>query len=276
MHGLGNDFILINCLSPTAAPDLSLDWAQMAPKLCDRHLGIGADGLILLLPSQTADLKMRIFNADGSEAEMCGNGIRCCAKFAFENSLIKKPSLTVETLAGIIKPQLIITAGLVSEVKVDMGKPIFTRNRIPVLGEGTQVVNEALKVQEMTFRITSILMGVPHTIIYVDNLAAIDVATLGPAVETHPLFPQKTNVNFVQIINKQKIRVRTWERGAGLTLACGTGSCAAVVASALNQQTERQVLVELAKGNLLIQWAANDIVYMTGPATTVYQGQWLL
>lgn len=268
MHGLGNDFIL---MEGRQFP-VDMDYSQLARRLCDRHAGIGADGIEIVLPSQKADIRMRIINSDGSEAEMCGNGIRCFAKFVYERDLVSRETMTVETLAGFIRPELKLVNGHVSAVKVDMGQPVLDRARIPMAGPAGPVVAETLGVGDRSFTITSLLIGVPHTVIFVENLRDIPVAEIGPAIERHPSFPKRTNVNFVEVINQQEIAVRTWERGAGATLACGTGCCAAVVASILNRKTVNRVTVHLQLGDLQIEWFENQSVCMTGPAVEVFRG----
>lgn len=268
MHGLGNDFILIDGFVEKLPPDLK----QASLELCDRHFGVGADGLIIALPSQKADIKMVTINSDGSEAEMCGNGIRCFAKFVYERKLVTLQEFSVETLAGIMRPSLRIKQDVVTGVKVDMGEPIFERPLIPIVGEGGQALDEPLKVLDQTFRHTTLLMGVPHTVIFVDDVAGIEVEKYGPAIEGHPIFPRKTNVNFAQVLSEQEINYRVWERGAGLTLACGTGASAVLVAAVLNHKTGRQAKVHLPGGTLEISWAENNHVYMTGPAEAVYEG----
>lgn len=267
MHGLGNDFIVLE--SDTKK---EVDYFGLAKDLCDRHQGIGADGILLVEPSRIADVKMRVVNADGSEAEMCGNGIRCFAKYVYEKGLVKKEKLTVETLAGIIEPALLIKDGRIEGVKVNMGKPKFNRSDIPMSGVGGTVLNEKIEANGGEYFITSLLMGVPHTMIYVDDISKAPVTSLGPIIEKHPLFPRKTNVNFVEVVNDSEIKVRTWERGAGATLACGTGSCASVVASHLLGKTKRNVMVRLALGSMDIEFADDETVYMTGPAAFVFEG----
>lgn len=267
MHGLGNDFIVLE--SDTKK---EVDYFGLAKDLCDRHQGIGADGILLVEPSRIADVKMRVVNADGSEAEMCGNGIRCFAKYVYEKGLVKKEKLTVETLAGIIEPALLIKDGRIEGVKVNMGKPKFNRSDIPMSGAGETVLNEKIEANGGEYFITSLLMGVPHTMLFVDDISKAPVTSLGPIIEKHPLFPRKTNVNFVEVVNDSEIKVRTWERGAGATLACGTGSCASVVASHLLGKTKRNVMVRLALGSMDIEFADDETVYMTGPAAFVFEG----
>ena len=268
MHGLGNDFILFNELDL-----LKYDLKSLAIKLCDRHQGIGADGIILILPSDIAHVKMRIINSDGSEANMCGNGIRCFSKYVFDNKIITAKSFTIETGAGIMIPELIVEGDKVLFVKVNMGAPLLERLSIPMSGQPGSVINERLMVSGKEFNITSMLMGVPHTIVFVDHLEAVDIVTIGREIENHPSFPQKTNVNFVEVINDKEIKVRTWERGAGSTLACGTGSCASAVASCLNGKTGKEVTVHLALGDLFVEWIEGT-VFMTGTADHSFAG-WL-
>lgn len=268
VHGLGNDFVILNNIDPS-----KYDLTKLAIKLCHRQLGIGADGIMLVLPSDKADIRMRIINSDGSEAEMCGNGIRCFAKYVYENKIVRKTKFSVETLAGLILPELVIKDNAVAGVKVNMGQPFLKRSQIPMNGDETQVINEPISVNGTDYKITSMLMGVPHTMVFLDHVDGMDVKPVGHLIEHHPLFPQRTNVNFVEVNNSKEITVRTWERGAGATLACGTGSCASAVASYLNNKTGKQVLVHLIHGDLFIEWAEDGNVYMTGPAETVFQGE---
>jgi len=273
MHGLGNDFILIDCLHKSLGDTSFLSY--LAKKLCDRNFGTGSDGLILILPSSNTDLKMRIFNSDGSEAQMCGNGIRCFAKYAYENKLVSKNKFTVETLAGIITPELIFKDKEISGIKVDMDIPKLKRREIPMEGKNDPtVVDETLKIDsKYVFKITCVSMGNPHCIIFVNNVQSIPVDEIGPKIENHPLFPEKTNVEFIQVLNKQEINFRVWERGVGETLACGTGACAALVAAVLNKKTDREAIIHLRGGDLDIQWADDGHVYMTGPAELVFRGE---
>jgi len=273
MQGLGNDFILIDCLSKPLGDSSFL--SCLAKRLCNRNFGIGADGLILILPSSKADLRMRIINFDGSEAEMCGNGIRCFAKYVYENKIVTKSKFTVETLAGIIIPELIIVNKKVSGIKVDMGIPKLRRREIPMIGEDSPtVIDETLKVNpEQIFKITCVSMGNPHCIIFTDDVKSIAVSEIGPQIENHSLFPQKTNVEFIQVLNRKEVNFRVWERGVGETLACGTGACASLVASILNKKTDRQTLIHLPGGDLDIHWADDGHVYMTGPAELVFRGE---
>ncbi|WP_334110569.1 diaminopimelate epimerase [Thermodesulfitimonas autotrophica] len=269
MHGLGNDFVVVKADSVPEQPD------TLARVVCDRHFGVGADGLVFILPSEKADLRMRIFNPDGSEAEMCGNAIRCVAKYAYESGMVRKTALRVETGAGILMPRLHLAGERVATVEVDMGEPVLERGAIPMDGPPGCVINELLTVAGESFRVTAVSFGNPHCVIFVSDVAAVDLAALGPKIEHHPAFPRRTNVEFVQVLDPERIRVRVWERGAGATLACGTGACAAAVAGALNGLTGRQVRVGLPGGELFIRWAADNHVYMTGPAAAVFAGEWL-
>ena len=231
VQGLGNDFVIVD-----GTTEQINDYAVAAVKLCDRHFGIGADGLVVVLPSETADFRMRIFNSDGSEAEMCGNVTRCFAKYLYEHGLTTKTRMTIETLAGIIGPELKFDqAGKVSAVRVDMGKPRLKRAEIPMHGPAEdQVINESLTVNGEEYFITCVSMGNPHCIIFVQDVAALPLEKIGPAIETHPAFPRKINVEFIQVLNDQEMIMRVWERGAGVTLACGTGASAALAAAVLN------------------------------------------
>ncbi|WP_066638785.1 diaminopimelate epimerase [Desulfolucanica intricata] len=268
VHGLGNDFVLVNAM----VEELPADPVNLARRVCDRHFGVGADGLVLLHKSGRAELRMQIFNSDGSEAEMCGNAIRCVAKYAYEKQLIQKEKIRVETLAGIIVPQLIIESGIVKNVRVNMGKPVLDRAEIPMQGSAGRVISEPLKVGKETYKITAVSMGNPHVIVFVDKLDGFPVSKIGRQIETHAVFPRKTNVEFVEILSRSEVTMKVWERGAGETMACGTGACATVVASALNGFTDRKVTVHLNGGDLLIEWADDNHVYMTGPAEEVFSG----
>lgn len=264
MHGLGNDFILVDSrkLKLHNLPELSR-------KLCNRHFGIGADQILLLDNSKSADFKMRIFNADGSEVEMCGNGIRCFAKYIWDRKLSDKKVLMVETLTGIMKPEKVDD----NMIKVDMGEPIFRPQEIPVnIDRQPPIVDYPLRIDETEFKITCVSMGNPHTVIFVDDIESFPVSQIGPLIENHSLFPKKTNVEFVEILNDKEINMRVWERGAGETMACGTGASAAVVAANIKGLTLKTVLVHLSGGDLFIEWAADKHVYMRGPAVEVFEG----
>jgi diaminopimelate epimerase len=272
MHGLGNDYIYINCFKERITnPE------QLAITISDRHFGIGGDGLVLIMPSQNADARMRMFNSDGSEAEMCGNAIRCVGKFLYDYRIIQKETLTIETLAGIKQLNLDIDKGLVRSVKVDMGEPILQSDLIPVNGDSRLIIGEPISVNGNNYQYTAVSMGNPHCVIFVPEITDTMVLTDGPALEVHSLFPRKINVEFVKVNSKQSITMRVWERGSGETMACGTGACASVVAAISNNLTERAVSVKLLGGELLIEWEiASNHVFMTGPAVTVFEGEWLL
>lgn len=271
MHGLGNDFIVVDGINQRLN---GLDFEALAQHLCDRHFGIGADGLVLVLKSDHSDFKMRIFNTDGSEPQMCGNGIRCFAKFVHDHKLTDKEVFSVETLAGVIVPALILKEGEVKAIEVDMGPAILERNRIPMLGHGQgHVIKEPVDVEGQTFEVTAVSMGNPHAVVFMESVEELDIEILGPQFENHTLFPERTNTEFVQILNKQEAIMRVWERGAGETLACGTGACAVAVAGVLNGLLDRKVLVHLPGGDLTIEWLPQGHVVMTGPAITVFTGE---
>lgn len=269
VHGLGNDFIIIDLLGGLKLP---ADLAGAAVKLCDRRFGIGADGLVLILPAVKVDAAMRIFNPDGSEAEMCGNAIRCVAEYLYNHGIVKRDEIKVETLAGIIVPRLILENGRVKAVRVDMGEPRLERREIPMVGDPGMVISEPLEIGKEVYEVTAVSMGNPHCIIFTDDVKNVPVEVLGPRIENHSSFPSRTNVEFIQVLNRREIRMRVWERGAGITMACGTGACAAAVAGALNGLTEKQVTVLLDGGPLYIEWSSDNHVYMTGPAREVFYG----
>lgn len=270
MQGAGNDYVYVNCFEETVA-----DPQQTAIQVSNRNFGIGSDGLILIMPSETADVRMRMFNSDGSESEMCGNGIRCVAKYAYDHGLVTKTEITAETGNGILTLQLFPGSdGNIEKVRVNMGLPRLTRAEIPMKGDpNSKVVAEELTVLDKTFKITCASMGNPHCVIFVDDVAGFPVATYGPLIENHELFPRRTNVEFIQVISRTEIRQRTWERGAGETLACGTGSSAATAACVLNNLTEKCILNHLSGGDLEMEWAADGCIYMTGPAVEVFSGE---
>jgi diaminopimelate epimerase len=272
-HGQGNDFVIVNGFQEKLN-----DYRQAAIAVCDRHFGIGADGLVILLPAATADadFKIRIFNSDGSEAEMCGNATRCIARYVYENGLTEKTSLTLETLAGYIKPEIVFEAGQIKTICVDMGVPRLQRSEIPMAGpDDLQAVNIPLEAAGGTYGITCVSMGNPHCVIFVDDITAVDLSAIGPVIETHSLFPRKTNVEFVQVLSSDKVRMRVWERGAGVTLACGTGASATLVASVLNGKTDRAITVNLDGGDLFVEWRDDNHIYMSGPAIEVFRGSYL-
>jgi len=289
MHGLGNDFILIDCGDrsgnfPTEAKEIGV----ISRKLCHRRFGIGADQLLLLYSSEAADFKMRIFNSDGSEVEMCGNGIRCLARYIWDRNLSEKETLRIETLSGIIIPE---KAG--EMVKVDMGEPVFDAGKIPVkIVESSEfkvrssknihpspithhsslIIDYPLKIEDREFKITCVSMGNPHAVVVVEDLFRFPVSFYGPLIENHPIFPKRTNVEFIEVINPQEVKMRVWERGSGETMACGTGASAVAVATNIKGLTERSVTVHLLEGALLVEWAEDNHVYMTGPALQVFEG----
>lgn len=269
MHGLGNDFIVV-----AGERELPADADQRAIQLCNRFFSIGADGIVYILPSDNADFKMRIMNSDGSEAEQCGNAIRCVSKYIYDHKLIDKTEITVETLgAGVQKVQLNVQDGKVRTVRVDMGQPILNGLQVPTTVDEAKVINYPIEVDGHEFRFTAVSMGNPHCVIYVEDAVNFDLATWGPKLEVHPMFPRKINVEFVTVKNRAYTDMRVWERGAGPTLACGTGACATLVSSVLNGLTDREATVSLKGGELFIEWnEADNHVYMTGPAEEVFTG----
>lgn len=269
MHGIGNDYVYVNCLKEKIE-----DPEKMAIFVSDRHFGIGSDGLILIYPSEVADFEMRMYNADGSRGEMCGNGIRCVAKYVYDYGLTDKTSISVETLGGIKYLDLTVEDGKVVLVKVDMGSPILASEEIPIVSEQEQVINEILEVNGQEYRMTGVSMGNPHAVIFADDVQGLDLEKIGPDFENHPRFPKRVNTEFVRVIDSKTVEMRVWERGSGETLACGTGACATAVACVLNGKTDDEITVRLLGGDLQIQWnrEANK-VYMTGPATVVFDGE---
>lgn len=268
-QGCGNDFVLFDCRQEAPA-----DYAKLAQQVCDRHYGVGADGILVVLPSDCADFRMRIFNTDGSEAEMCGNGIRCFARYIYDFGLTDKTCFTVETGAGVLVPEIILENGQVTGVKVDMGEPHLLGEEIPVTGfDGQRVIDEPLTVDGKNYRMTAVSMGNPHCVIFVDDAENFPIYELGRQFESHALFPKKTNTEFVEVRDRRHVRMRVWERGAAVTLACGTGSCATVVAGILNDKLDREAEVQLDGGRLIVKWAENNHVFMTGPAELVFSGK---
>jgi diaminopimelate epimerase len=270
MQGAGNDYVYVNCFEERLDNP-----ADVARTVSNRNFGIGSDGLILIMPSTVADVRMRMFNSDGSESEMCGNGIRCVAKYAYDHGIVAKKEITAETGAGILTLQLFTNShNLVDKVRVNMGEPRLTRTEIPMTGDGVlRVIDEPLNILHSTFRITCVSMGNPHCVIFVDDVEKFPVDKYGPLIENHELFPRRTNVEFVQIISRSEVRQRTWERGAGETLACGTGASAVTVAGVLNGLTERSIVNHLSGGDLEMEWPDSGPVYMTGPAVEVFSGE---
>lgn len=272
MHGIGNDYVYVNCFEESVKNP-----AEVSKFVSDRHFGIGSDGLILISPSAIADFRMNIYNADGSQAEMCGNGIRCVAKYVYDYGLTDKTEISVETLAGIKYLRLQVENGKVASVEVNMGAPILEPKEIPVAVEESPVVNVPVEVKGKIYHMTCVSMGNPHAIIFMNNVKDLDIAAIGPYFENHTVFPKRTNTEFVEVLDRNTVNMRVWERGSDETLACGTGACATTVACILNDKTENEVTVHLLGGDLKIRWdrEANQ-VYMTGPATVVFDGEIIL
>lgn len=271
MHGAGNDYVYLDGFAQKPPSDP----ADLSRRISDRHFGVGSDGLILILPSEVADARMRMFNADGSESEMCGNGIRCVAKYVHDHGIARKPTLRIETGRGILTVALELRGGVADRVTVDMGEPILRSADIPTTLPGDPPVNASLTVGDELHPVTAVSMGNPHAVAYVPDVAAVDLTRLGPLVENHPAFPRRVNAHFVQVHSPAEVTMRTWERGSGVTLACGTGACAVCVAGVLTERTCRKLLAHLPGGDLGLEWsAADNHVYMTGPATEVFTGDW--
>jgi len=272
MHGTGNDYVFVNGFEQEVS-----DPEAFARVVSDRHFGVGGDGLILILPSEKADVRMRIFNADGSEAEMCGNGIRCVAKYVYERRLIpRRKRMRIETAAGVRAVELDVRGSEVEKVRVSMGKPRLERTEVPMLGPAGEVILEPLEVDGRSFEVTALSMGNPHCVIFVERASSLPLDEIGPKIENHKRFPQRTNVEFVEVQNRNDVRVRVWERGSGETLACGTGAAAVCVAGAITGKTARKVRVHLDGGDLELDWPEDGEVYLTGPAVEVFDGVWLL
>jgi len=287
MHGLGNDYVYVDCFREPL-PD---DPAETARQISDRHFGVGGDGLILICPSDVADARMRMFNADGSESEMCGNGIRCVAKYVYDHGICQQPTLKIETGAGVLSLDLEVVDGLVERVRVDMGRPILEAAKIPTatrladkqgrvvdvpLDEHVQITIDDDWRSECALdaRLTCVSMGNPHVTLFCGDVAAVPLTAVGPVLEHHEIFPKRINVHFVEVHSPGEVTMRTWERGSGITLACGTGASAVCVSGALTGRTGRRILAHLPGGDLELEWAENDHVYMTGPATEVFSGDW--
>ncbi len=271
MHGAGNDYVYINCFDePTPA-----DIPSTAIAISDRHTGVGGDGLVLIGPSEVADARMRMFNADGSESEMCGNAIRCVAKYVSDRGIARKPELKIETGRGILTMQLFTGAGgKVEQVTVNMGAPILESARIPTTLPGAPPTNAKLDVAGMSIDVTCVSMGNPHCVTFVDEVNDDWVLRVGPQIERHPAFPRRVNAEFIQVVSRDEFIMRVWERGSGETLACGTGACASAVAGVLTGRTNRTVTAHLRGGDLKLEWSASGDVFMTGPATEVFSGEW--
>lgn len=271
MHGIGNDYVYVNCFQETVKNP-----SAVARFVSDRHFGIGSDGLILIKPSAIADCEMDMYNLDGSQGAMCGNGIRCVAKYAYDYGIVDKTSISVATKSGIKYLDLTVKDGKVSMVKVNMGSPILAATQIPVVAETEQVINAPLEVEGTTYHMTAVSMGNPHAIIYMEEVADLDLTKIGPSFENHIVFPDRVNTEFVKVLDRHTVQMRVWERGSGETLACGTGACAVAVASILNNLVDgtAPVTVKLLGGDLQIFWDQSaNLVYMTGPAATVFDGE---
>ena len=270
MQGLGNDYVYVNCLKEKPENP-----SKTAIQVSDRHFGIGSDGLILINPSEVADFEMEMYNADGSRGEMCGNGIRCVAKYVYDYGLTDKTQISVETLGGIKYLDLTVENGKVKLVKVDMGRPILEPAQIPIVAEGDTVIDAPILVDGKEYRMTGVSMGNPHTVVFMDDVKNLEIEKIGPLFENHERFPKRINTEFVKVLDRKTVEMRVWERGSAETLACGTGACAVAVACILNGLTENEVTVKLLGGDLQIQWdREKDTVFMTGPAVTVFDGVW--
>ncbi|WP_415033520.1 diaminopimelate epimerase [Azonexus sp.] len=277
MHGIGNDYVYVNGFVETVQ-----DPAALARSISERHFGVGSDGLVLILPSNVADARMRMFNADGSESEMCGNAVRCVGKYVYDAGICPRDSVRIETLAGVKELQLrFAESGVVDGAVVDMGEPELIAARIPLCvakeGATQPFVAHPVHIDGHSYALTAVSMGNPHAVVFMDGIDQLDLPRLGPLFEHHPLFPRRTNTEFVEVLSRHKLRMRVWERGAGETLACGTGACAVAVAAVLEGRAERSVEIELRGGSLHIEWdASNQHVYMAGGATTVFAGTYPL
>jgi diaminopimelate epimerase len=269
MHGIGNDYVYIDCFREKVENP-----QELAIKVSDRHKGIGSDGLILIMPSDVADFRMRMFNADGSEAQMCGNGTRCVGKFVYDAGYTQKQKITLETKAGIKVLQLFPVNGKVEKVTVDMGEPILTAKNIPVLWNEEQLINKLIDFETEKYALTAVSMGNPHAIIFTEGIDKLDIEKIGRKIENHPMFPERVNVEFVEILSPTHARMRVWERGSGETQACGTGACAVETAAVLNGKLERKATISLLGGDLELEWnAADNHIYMTGEAVKVFDGE---
>ncbi len=283
MHGAGNDYVYVNCFDEPQPADP----AHLARTIADRHFGVGGDGLILICPSDVADARMRMFNADGSESEMCGNGVRCVAKYVYDHGISQQDTLRIETGAGVLSLELTASSGKVDKVRVDMGEPILEAKHIPTVLPGSRIVNHPLEENAdapknawwrecgLDPRMTLVSMGNPHMVLYCEDVARVPLEQIGPRFEHDPLFPRRINVHFVRVHRPGEVTMRTWERGSGITLACGTGASAVCVAGVLTGRSERTILAHLPGGDLTLEWnEQNNHVYMTGPAVEVFTGEW--
>lgn len=271
MQGIGNDYVYVNCLKEKVE-----DPCAVAKKVSDRHFGIGSDGLILIKPSETADFEMDMYNSDGSQGAMCGNGIRCVAKYVYDYGLTDKTSICISTKSGIKYLDLQVENGKVKSVRVDMGAPILNAGQIPIVSEHPQVLDEPIKVDGQVYHMTGVSMGNPHAVVYLEDVDGLDIEKIGPGFEHHPCFPDRVNTEFVKVLDDHTVQMRVWERGAGETLACGTGACAVAVSSILNGKVngEKPVTVKLLGGDLEIFWdREKNTVFMTGPAEVVFDGE---
>ncbi|MGN1020070.1 MAG: diaminopimelate epimerase [Aristaeellaceae bacterium] len=271
MHGIGNDYIYINCFEERVE-----DPGTLSVRMSRPHFGVGSDGLILICPSDVADFTMKMYNADGSESEMCGNGIRCLGRYVYERGLTRETSFTVMTGGGLKQLELKVSGGKVQSVRVDMGSPVLTPGLIPTTLTGEMVMGAALHVGGTNYKVHCVSMGNPHCVVFVKDPDLVDLPDLGPLFEHHEAFPRRTNTEFVQVLSRDHLRMRVWERGAGETLACGTGACASLVAAVLTGQADRKVTMDLLGGSLELEWSPEDNhVYQEGPATFVFDGEWL-
>ncbi len=271
MHGLGNDYVYVN-LFDQPAPSHP---ARLAIDVSDRHFGIGSDGLILIGPSKVADARMQMFNADGSASEMCGNGVRCVAKYVHDHGIATKPRVTIETGRGVLTLDLEVDRGKVRRVRVDMGAPILQGSDIPTKLPGDPPINVTMTLLDHNLEVTAVSTGNPHAVVYVEDVDAFPVEQVGAALEHHPVFPRRVNAHFVQVLAPDEVKMRTWERGSGITLACGTGACAVCVAGVLTDRTSRRIIAHLPGGDLDLEWPSREAsVFMTGPATEVFSGEW--
>jgi diaminopimelate epimerase len=271
MHGIGNDYVYISLFDQ----ELTVDPSKLAIAISDRHFGVGSDGLILIVPSELADARMRMFNADGSESEMCGNGVRCVAKYLHDHGIARKGRVTVETGRGILTLDLDFENDLVCRVRVDMGAPILEAEKIPTTLPGEPPIDVPLNILGHDLKLTAVSMGNPHAVAFVEDVAHFPVEIVGAAIENHPAFPRRVNAHFVEVISPDEVRMRTWERGSGITLACGTGACAVAVAGVLTGRTRERVLAHLPGGDLSLDWDGPGApIFMTGSATEVYSGDW--
>ncbi|MCD4720367.1 MAG: diaminopimelate epimerase [Desulfobacula sp.] len=277
MEGLGNDFIILD--DRDGKIEQNENYPALAKRLCSRHFGIGADGIILILESKDHDIKFRIYNSDGSQAQMCGNGMRCFAKYLYENKMVLKKTIRVDTKAGTVIPEVVpeVISGnkeQVQSVRVDMGEPVLLCRDIPFESRNEKAIEERLMAGNKEYRITAVSMGNPHAVIFVDDVEKVDIKKIGPSIETHARFPEKTNVEFIEVVNKSELKMKVWERGSGITLACGTGACAALVAAHLTGRASDKAIVHLDGGDLDIYWdKETNHIFKTGPATLVFEGR---